>query len=100
MSDIRELIEQWREDAASHRSLRNTTNAMRLETCAEQLEAAMPVWQPIKTAPRDGTPVDLWHRTGFRVTETWWTDDSCWSCDMVNSRFTHWMPLPKPPEQS
>lgn len=54
-------------------------------------------WQPIASAPRDGTPVDLWHRDGFRITEQWWTDDGCWSCVMDDDDFTHWMPLPAPP---
>lgn len=56
-------------------------------------------WQLIGTAPRDGTPVDLWHRLGFRVTETWWDpEDRCWSCCDDDSSFTHWMPMPVPPE--
>lgn len=56
-------------------------------------------WQPIGTAPRDGTPVDLWHKAGFRQTETWWdADDECWSSANDDSDFTHWMPLPPPPK--
>ena len=58
----------------------------------------MSEWKPIETAPRDGTPVDLWHKLGFRVVETWW-DDDCWSCVMDDDDFTHWMPIPDPPEE-
>jgi len=55
-------------------------------------------WQIIETAPRDGTPVDLWHRAGGRMTEVWWDDaDHCWSCALPDSEFTHWMPIPIPP---
>jgi hypothetical protein len=56
-------------------------------------------WQPIETAPRDGTPVDLWHKVGARIPETWWdAEDCCWSCAMDDSEFTHWMPMPHPPQ--
>ena len=55
-------------------------------------------WQPIETAPKDGSLVDMWHKNGFRVVETWWTDDKCWACVMDDSDFTHWMPLPEPPK--
>jgi len=61
------------------------------------LEYEMNEWQPINTAPRDGTPVDLWHKNGFRIVSTWWTDDQCWSCFMDDYDFTHWMPIPSPP---
>jgi len=85
-------------------------------------------WQPIKTAPRDGTWVDLWRETpgaygSPRVTARWeddidawvWPDDQCnlWTergrakaermiCREENyfdrGSFTHWMPLPEPPK--
>jgi len=59
----------------------------------------MSEWQPIETAPTDGTPVDLWHRDGFRITEVWWdSEDECWTHYGSDSNFSHWMPLPEPPE--
>ena len=72
-------------------------------------------WQPIETAPRDGTEVDLF---GFPMVEStkrvrivdchfhcgewlrWgdWTDiEGSWD---VIANPTHWQPLPTPPEQS
>lgn len=42
----------------------------------------MSAWQPIETAPRDGTVIDLWHHAGV----------------MGDDSFTHWMPQPEPPE--
>lgn len=55
------------------------------------------LWSPFSSVPRDGTPVDLWHKRGFRVTETWWdTDDESWSNCMSDDDFTHWMPVPTP----
>jgi hypothetical protein len=56
-------------------------------------------WQPIETAPRDGTPVDLWHRHGFRMTEIWWdAEDECWSSVNDDSDFSHWIAIPEPPK--
>lgn len=70
--------------------------AQRLGHLAGERGAA--VWQPITTAPRDGTPVDLWHVRGFRIVETWWdAEDECWSCVMEDSDFTHWVPMPQGP---
>lgn len=58
-------------------------------------------WQPIATAPRDGTPVDLWHKYGFREVETWWdADDQCWSCVREDDEFTHWMLVTPPVDEA
>ena len=61
-------------------------------------------WQPIETAPRDGTPVDLFHKDGFRLTDEWWVyeedGEGFWSGSLCpDSEFTHWMPLPNPPTE-
>jgi len=78
-------------------------------------------WQPIETAPKDGTFVDLWvinsRGEGDRVANACWKtpwgpyDDKQvgWWGEHENSgdrrvfleptwRVTHWMPLPNPPE--
>jgi hypothetical protein len=57
-------------------------------------------WQPIETAPRDGTPVDLWHKAGFRNCEQWWDNtDKIWVPDIrPDNEYSHWMPLPPPPQ--
>lgn len=59
-------------------------------------------WQPIETAPRDGTPI-LGYADGKMATVKWndydfwdlfvcgsWAEDGEWNP-------THWMPLPDPP---
>lgn len=70
-------------------------------------------WQPIETAPKDGTRVDLYgSRSGKprRFTNAWWAED-CWGGQLLGTHswcfdqrdvygkfeFTHWMPLPAPP---
>lgn len=71
-------------------------------------------WQPIETAPKDGTVIDLWIN-GARWTDCWWQvgnrlhpldgwysdaldcGDADWFCD--DQQPTHWMPLPAPPHE-
>lgn len=58
-------------------------------------------WQPIETAPKDGTSI-LGYRDGFNRISVWWLFNNRWNCDA--SYFsrpllppTHWMPFPAPP---
>lgn len=75
-------------------------------------------WQPIETAPKDGTLIDLWaycenHNDWERRANCRWetmadflgnefdgwyglNNGRWWSCNFVNP--THWMPIPDPPE--
>jgi ADP-ribosylglycohydrolase len=67
-------------------------------------------WQPIETVPKDGTEILL---TNARVQDwthvAYWDDerDSLWAWARADAStfwhrdmFTHWMPLPEPPNQS
>jgi hypothetical protein len=67
-------------------------------------------WRAIGTAPRDGTEFCAWGaRVGRRVVN-WppgcqigkWSEGSdgawCGKSDVVAEGFTHWHPLPAPPE--
>lgn len=60
-------------------------------------------WQPIESAPKDGTIIDLWARglTGMRRVADCQVRNGEWYCrahfDIVRHA-THWMPLPDPPE--
>lgn len=55
-------------------------------------------WQPIDTAPQDGTRVLLWISTGIAMPFSW--DGERWQGDdfPLNLAWpTHWMPLPDAP---
>ena len=67
----------------------------------------MTEWQPIETAPKDGTPIDLWSPAHGRCTDmrrVQLAEDNVFY-DPVESGFccvrdaTHWMPLPNPPKE-
>lgn len=70
----------------------------------------VPRWQPIETAPRDGTRVDLWSvQFGRYPNASWdtiydppdtcgWTDANHHGSIAEAGPFTRWMPLPEPPK--
>jgi hypothetical protein len=75
-------------------------------------------WQPIESAPKDGTRIDLWvvrlsssgkHHDEHRAPEAYWDcERERWRCKWLTANgypafdkhytTTHWMPLPPPPE--
>lgn len=65
----------------------------------------MSEWQPIDTAPKDGTPVLLWPGAEIWAGQTtpavgWWAEYFGWICSSAGASgevATHWMPLPTPP---
>lgn len=63
-------------------------------------------WQPIETAPKDGTIVDLLFRGNIRIADCIWYQDEWWTTEQRDpvacvshgfSKPTHWMPRPEPP---
>lgn len=63
-------------------------------------------WQPIETAPKDGTKFfacglkyNFWppKSVEYHTADHLWMDS--WGCEYDLDRFTHWMPLPTPPQQ-
>lgn len=62
----------------------------------------MSEWQPIETAPKDGSYVLVWAESGHEFAR-WFRAGECWirAEDMQNlwgeDAPTHWMPLPAPP---
>lgn len=67
-----------------------------------ELEAALPQWQPIETAPKDNTPILVptnAHSDGIVIVR-WYTYNglAAWRDWDEDVHFpTHWMPLPQPP---
>ena len=71
----------------------------------------MSEWQPIKTAPKDGTRILVWIDPGYITVGYWLTDSHkdrpkpFWGHELCGSRTsrarklppTHWMSLPEPP---
>lgn len=80
---------------------------------ASAVLAILDAWQPIETAPRDETPVDLWScKEGKRYADCRWrwvpelgrpywfarTGGRMWNVG-TDEHFTHWRPLPEPPAE-
>lgn len=63
----------------------------------------MSEWQPIETAPRDGTPILVGCVGRGVLIATWYERMKCFSeaitgTDLWGAKTpTHWMPLPPPP---
>lgn len=62
----------------------------------------MSAWQPIESAPKDGTPILVWPTPDYgnefvRIGIDMWCNDTWW-LSRHNMRPTHWMPLPEPPQ--
>lgn len=65
-------------------------------------------WQPIETAPRDGTFIDVWSRN-HRTCDVFWSDiENTWCIEGYHpeeptplARYpapSHWMPIPEAPK--
>jgi hypothetical protein len=66
-------------------------------------------WQPLTTAPRDGSKIDVWTESGFRYIDVFWYEGSSYPegafvyydsnlRDFIDvDDATHWMPPPAPP---
>lgn len=73
----------------------------------ERQRAAM-TWQPMSTAPRDGTVIFLYHKnrpefSRFHISIAYWDakHEAWWGRPARRAQdgaFTHWMPLPEPPQ--
>ncbi len=66
-------------------------------------------WQPLATAPRNGSKLDVWTENGVRYIDVFWYEgpgfpegafvyyDSLLAGLMDVEDATHWMPPPTPP---
>lgn len=66
-------------------------------------------WQPIDTAPKDGTVFEVWDKETKRSWRAYYYSSdlgSTWVVSIGNNfddlpeRFTHWQPLPTPPQET
>lgn len=100
MTDINEaaLDAAW-EVLSRHMTKVNVKDA--LAAAIQAYEDAL--WQPIETAPKYGTPFDVWLDTGDRCPDCArdkagniyvFLDD--WETSIIKNA-THWRPLPEPP---
>jgi hypothetical protein len=73
--------------------------AMQAAAAPEAPEAPSDAWQPIETAPRDGTRV-LLARAGIEAQHTAFWSEGVWRCgnQQYFNKPTHWRPLPPPPQ--
>ena len=97
------------ENAAKPRVGAVVLNYLRDDLAAEAVQSLLDGdWQPVETAPRDGTPLLLFARastaTASIVLVGWYLTHWDWieCCFAPNSPVgivpTHWMPLPAPPQ--
>ena len=58
-------------------------------------------WQPIDTAPKDGTSILVWSPTPEQADVAWWADGpGCWLDNYgkyLTDEPSHWMHLPDGP---
>ena len=79
--------------------------------CKKTLDMNESDWQPIETAPRDGSQVVVWNPDNpygeWPLMAQWHAPSQTWSIHIEGQRIwlglpldpTHWIPLPEPPEQ-
>lgn len=99
-------VEERYQDAKQYVGITKTTICELCES-HERLrdEVSKAGWQPIDTAPKGETRVDLWCGGMLRVTNCRWSDEgNCWENEwgqvlVENLIPTHWMPTPAPPKE-
>ena len=70
----------------------------RLRARITELEAG-PQWQPIETAPKDGTVFLVYNDRSGEISITGWTRNPYGAMNLFGADDNAmWMPLPKPPE--
>jgi len=68
-----------------------------LTELADAVAAKIPHWQPIATAPRDGTRILLYMPGKIASVYEGWLNELYMKLDSRGGNPTHWMPLPEEP---
>lgn len=67
----------------------------------DTLARVAPTWEPIETAPKDGTQILAWDGYDYEVAHYSVKADEWTVCDdEYHMHPTHWMPLPDPPVEA
>jgi hypothetical protein len=82
--------------------------AITLNAVVEGRLAAVPrvAWQPIETAPRDGSEILVYESYDGFFVASWDQKDQIWRCRVSGGALdnsywhapSHWMPIPEPPD--
>lgn len=102
---MQELIKQVQEACAAEceQKVSDRMDGYRVAAAIRALDLShLSGWQPIETAPKDGTPVLAYRnsRYGLDISSMCYVDDDWyWHYDgeMPSEPPTHWMPRPTPP---
>ena len=91
----RDVANAWRETAA------DAADAEKALITRLRAAEARTAWQPIETAPRDGTLVLAWHPHWGGPDAVRCSSRGQWTADWLPTCApTHWQPLPAAPEAS
>jgi hypothetical protein len=105
---LRTLIEQLVTDWEAHNAQEEDDEFGReryskMEDCIADVRAVLSAlpetqWQPMETAPKDGTPILGWSGYSYEVTQWSQAAEQWLICDGEHGfDLTHWMPLPASP---
>lgn len=96
MIDLAKLAKETHEDIRMCRSIRENKVIL-----AALRKAAQPQWQPIESAPRDGTAfLTFSSERGFKFerVKNNYAHNGLFYDQRPGEIYTHWMPLPSPPD--
>jgi len=104
IADAREAISTPTRNFWHHRIIVALADALRWLADDRERLLARTTWQPISTAPKDGTRILCALRLGqgWLQSVLYWGPFDCWCNDHVTihePNVRHWMPLPAPPTE-
>lgn len=101
-------VDYWDGDACAWEDAEESARETSRSLARAALKAMQDGWQPIETAPKDGTRIDVWFQLtidhGARWANVLWSPEhEIWSGGPPSQYkdgwvATHWMPFPASPE--